>query len=253
MRLTAIDWRALTDLASLKQRLAQAPTLAWVAAALVPPLVAGGLLLAARQADSLARAREQASHSELATLRAKAAATPAADTTPFAARLPLTQSSARAVTHLREAAESQSVVVASISTSQQAPTASTLGRMSLDVNLRGGYTAIKTVLAELLTRDSQQAVLQQVTLRRAVGAVAGSAGGFPPMGTMNAGRPMGQSQAASGDLEARIVATWFSRPLADPMSSAPSTRVPQVPASAASASASASAATPSAASAKRKE
>ncbi|WP_377160394.1 GspMb/PilO family protein [Roseateles sp. UC29_93] len=176
MRLTSIDWRALTDPATLKQRLSRAPTAVWVGVALVPPLVAGALLVVARQAEHLSLAHEQATRTELAALRAKAAAAPAADVSPFAARLPLTQSSARAVTHLREAAESQSVLVTSISTAHQAPTASTLGRMSLDVNLRGSYAAIKTVLAELLTRDAQQAVLQQISMRRAPGTAPQSGG-----------------------------------------------------------------------------
>jgi hypothetical protein len=244
MRLTAIDWRALMDPATLKQRLSRAPTAVWVGVALVPPLVAGALLVVARQAEHLALAHEQAARTELAALRAKAATAPTADASPFAARLPLTQSSARAVTHLREAAESQSVLVTAISTAHQAPTASTLGRMSLDVNLRGSYAAIKTVLAELLTRDAQQAVLQQISLRRAPGAAPNAAGGFAPMNTMNAARPMGAP--AGGDLEARVVATWLSRPLADPSSS---TTVVTTPAAIAVASTSASAPAASAASA----
>ncbi|WP_431045602.1 hypothetical protein [Roseateles sp. L2-2] len=240
MRLTAIDWRALTDLGTLKLRLAHAPTAVWVVAALVPPLVAGALLVLARQAEHRAFAHEQATRTELTALRAKAAAAPAADVSPFAARLPLTQSSARAVTHLREAAESQSVLVTAISTAQQAPTANTLGRMSLDVNLRGSYAAIKTVLAELLTRDAQQAVLQQISLRRATGAAPNTAGGFAPMNaahamnTMNAART--PAAFAGGDLEARVVATWLSRPLADaasPVSHA-SPASPALPASPAS-------------------
>jgi hypothetical protein len=233
MRLTAIDWRALTDPATLKQRLSRAPTAVWVAVALLPPLVAGALLVVARQAAHLSLANEQAARTELTALRAKAAAAPAADASPFATRLPLTQSSARAVTHLREAAESQSVLVTAISTAHQAPTASTLGRMSLDVNLRGSYAAIKTVLAELLTRDAQQAVLQQISLRRAPGTAPNPAGGFAPMNTMNAARPMGAP--AGGDLEARVVATWLSRPLSDATAPMP-TLVVAVPASSAASS-----------------
>ena len=238
MRLSAIDWRALMDPATLKQRLSRAPTAVWVGVALVPPLVAGALLLVARQAEHLALAHEQAARTELAALRAKAATAPAANASPFATRLPLTQSSARAVTHLREAAESQSVLVTAISTAHQAPTASTLGRMSLDVNLRGSYAAIKTVLAELLTRDAQQAVLQQISLRRAPGAAPNAAGGFAPMNTMNTARPMGAP--AGGDLEARVVATWLSRPLADQPSPAAIVAVPTAPAAIASSASSAS-------------
>jgi hypothetical protein len=237
MRLTSIDWRALADPATLKQRLSRAPTPVWIAAALVPPLVAGALLVVARQAEHLALAHESASRAELATLRAKAAAAPAADASPFAARLPVTQSSSRAVTHLREAAESQSVLVTAISTAHQAPTASTLGRMSLDVNLRGSYASIKSVLAELLTRDAQQAVLQQISLRRAPGTSPNPPGGFVPMNAMNTARPVGAP--VGGDLEARVVATWLSRPLADRESPVAIAAVPVPPASSASAPASA--------------
>ena len=152
MRLTSIDWRALADFPTLQRRLAQAPTAVWVLAALVPALIAGGFLLAARHAERLAVARDHGNRAELAQLRAKAAVAPAGDPTPFAARLPLTQPSARAVAHLREAAEAQSVLVTAISAAHQAPTATTLGRMSLDVQLRGSYVAIKTVLADVLTR-----------------------------------------------------------------------------------------------------
>ena len=250
MRLTSIDWRALTDTAVLKQRLSHAPTAVWVAVALVPPLLAGALLIFARQAEHLSLAHEQATRTELAALRAKAATAPTADASPFAVRLPLTQSSARAVTHLREAAESQSVLVTSISTAQQAPTANTLGRMSLDVNLRGSYAAIKTVLAELLTRDAQQAVLQQISLRRAAGAAPNPAGGFAPMNAMNGMntvRPM--TAPVGGDLEARVVATWLSRPLADSASARP---IGAVPASIAASPTSAPAATAIAASATAK-
>ena len=201
MRLTSIDWRALTNVAALKQRASRAPTPVWIGLALVPPLLAGALLFAARQAERLAIAQDKAAHAELIDLRAKAAAAPPADESPFATRLPLTQSSARAVTHLREAAESQSVLVTTISTSQQTPTANTLGRMNLDVNLRGSYAAIKTVLAEVLGRDAQQAVLQQLSLRRASAAAPGAI-----------------ANPAGGDLEARVVATWLSRPLAGPAS-----------------------------------
>lgn len=256
MRLTSIDWRALTDPATLKQRLSRAPTAVWVGVALVPPLVAGALLVVARQAEHLSLAHEQATRTELAALRAKAAAAPAADVSPFAARLPLTQSSARAVTHLREAAESQSVLVTSISTAHQAPTASTLGRMSLDVNLRGSYAAIKTVLAELLTRDAQQAVLQQISMRRAPGTAPNPAGGFAPMNAMNTMNGMNAGRPAGGDLEARVVATWLSRPLADRPSAAEvvsastaiaasSTAATAVAASAAGAASAATAAAPS--------
>ena len=91
--------------------------------------------------------------------------------------------------------------------------------MSLDVQLRGSYVAIKTVLADVLTRDAQQAVLQQLSLRRANPA---SPAGMAPMGamnTMNAARPMtGMTTPSGGDLEARVVATWLSRPLAEPAS-----------------------------------
>lgn len=217
MRLTSIDWRALTDVATLKQRLAQTPTWAWFAVALVPPAIAGGLLVAARQAERLALAQEHAGRATLADLRAKAAAAPPADQTPFAARLPLTQPSSRAVTHLREAAEAQSVLVTAISTAHQPPTANTLGRMSLDVNLRGSYAAIKTVLAEVLTRDAQQAVLQQLSLRRAAGAAPAGISPMGGMGGMNRPAPMGAGIGApsGGDLEARVVATWLSRPLAE--------------------------------------
>lgn len=217
MRLSSIDWRALADLPTLQRRLAQAPTVVWVLVALVPPLIAGGLLLVTRHAERLALAREQGNRAELAELRAKAAAAPTGDPTPFAARLPLTQPSARAVAHLREAAEAQSVLVTAISTAHQAPTATTLGRMSLDVQLRGSYVAIKTVLADVLTRDAQQAVLQQLSLRRANPA---SPAGMAPMGAMNpmnAARPVtGMTTPPGGDLEARVVATWLSRPLAEP-------------------------------------
>ena len=201
MRLTSIDWRALTDVAALKQRASRAPTPVWIGLALVPPLLTGALLFAARQAERLAIAQDKAAHTELIDLRAKVAAAPPVDASPFATRLPLTQSSARAVTHLREAAESQSVLVTTISASQQPPTANTLGRMNLDVNLRGSYAAIKTVLAEVLGRDAQQAVLQQLSLRRASAAAPGAI-----------------ASPAGGDLEARVVATWLSRPLAEPTS-----------------------------------
>ena len=219
MRLTSIDWRALADLPTLQRRLVQAPNFVWAIAVLVPPLVAGGILLAARHAERLALARDHVNRAELGELRAKAAAVPADDHTPFAARLPLTQPSARAVAHLREAAEAQSVLVTAISTAHQAPTGTTLGRMSLDVQLRGSYVAIKTVLADVLTRDAQQAVLQQLSLRRANPA---SPAGMAPMGAMNpmnAARPMaGMTTPSGGDLEARVVATWLSRPLAEPAS-----------------------------------
>ncbi|OWQ86997.1 hypothetical protein CDN99_20080 [Roseateles aquatilis] len=220
MRLTSIDWRALTDPATLQRRIAQAPTFAWVALALVPPLVAGGLWLAARQVEQRADAQRLATRSTLADLRAKAAVTPPSDASPFAARLPLTQSSARAVTHLREAAEGQSVWVTAISTAHQPATTNTLGRMSLDFNLRGSYGAIKTVLAELLTRDAQQAVLQQLSLRRAPGAAPSmSSGGFNNAGAMNGAGAMAgngiRPMNPGGDLEARVVATWLSRPLAE--------------------------------------
>ena len=105
MRLSSIDWRALADLPTLQRRLAQAPTVVWVLAALVPPLIAGGLLLVTRHAERLALARDHSNRAELTQLRARAAVAPAGDPTPFAVRLPLTQPSARAVTHLREAAE----------------------------------------------------------------------------------------------------------------------------------------------------
>ena len=219
MRLTSMDWRALADVASLKQRAARLPTLAWAGLALVPPLFAGGLFFTARHFERLALAQEQAPRGLLADLRAKAAAAPPADRSPFALRLPLTQPSARAVAHLREAAEAQSVLVTAISTANQAPTGTTLGRMSLDVQLRGSYVAIKTVLADVLTRDAQQAVLQQLSLRRANPA---SPAGMAPMGAMNpmnAARPVtGMTTPSGGDLEARVVATWLSRPLAEPSS-----------------------------------
>lgn len=254
MRLTAIDWRALTDVAVLKQRLAQAPSWAWFAVALVPPAIAGGLWLGARESEHLAQAQAQATRATLADLRAKAAAAPLADQTPFAARLPLTQPSARAVTHLREAAEAQAVLVTAISATHQPPTANTLGRMSLDVNLRGSYAAIKTVLAEVLTRDAQQAVLQQLSLRRAAGMAPV---GMNAMNPMNAPRPAppgavpAMAAPGGGDLEARVVATWLSRPLADagapsaPSPVAESVSAPAVAASAASSSTS-SASTPAA-------
>jgi len=218
MGLSSIGWRALADLSTLQRRLARAPTVVWVLAALAPPLVAGGFLLAARHAERLALARDHVNRAELGELRAKTAAVPADDRTPFAARLPLSQPSARAVAHLREAAEAQSVLVTAISTAHQAPTGTTLGRMSLDVQLRGSYVAIKTVLADVLTRDAQQAVLQQLSLRRANPA---SPAGMAPMGamnTMNAARPMTGMTTPGGDLEARVVATWLSRPLAEPAS-----------------------------------
>ena len=216
MRLTSIDWRALADFPTLQRRLAQAPTAVWVLAALVPALIAGGFLLAARHAERLAVARDDGNRAELAQLRAKAAVAPAGDPTPFAARLPLTQPSARAVAHLREAAEAQSVLVTAISTAHQAPTATTLGRMSLDVQLRGSYVAIKTVLADVLTRDAQQAVLQQLSLRRANPASPAGTAPMAAMNTMNAARPMtGMTTPSGGDLEARVVATWLSRPLAE--------------------------------------
>lgn len=219
MRLTSIDWRALVDLPTLQRRLVQAPTFVWAIAILVPPLVAGGFLLAARHAERLALSRGQADRAELAQLRARVAAAPSADPTPFTLRLPLSQPSARAVAHLREAAEAQSVLVTAISTAHQVPTGTTLGRMSLDVQLRGSYVAIKTVLADVLTRDAQQAVLQQLSLRRANPA---SPAGMAPMGAMNpmnAARPVtGMTTPPGGDLEARVVATWLSRPLAEPAS-----------------------------------
>lgn len=262
MRLTSIDWRALADLPTLQRRLVQAPTFVWAIAVLVPPLVAGGFLVAARHAERLALSHDQATRAELAQLRARVAAAPPADSSPFALRLPLSQPSARAVAHLREAAEAQSVLVTAISTSHQAPTGTTLGRMSLDVQLRGSYVAIKTVLADVLTRDAQQAVLQQLSLRRANPA---SPAGMAPMGAMNpmnAARPMtGTTTPSGGDLEARVVATWLSRPLAEPAStSAPqplpaakpaaqTASVASVPATAAPASGPAPALAPSAASA----
>jgi hypothetical protein len=219
MRLNSLNWRALTDVATLKQRAARAPTPVWIGLALVPPLLAGAVLFAARQAERLAIAQDKAAHAELLDLRAKAAAAPPADQAPFATRLPLTQSSARAVTHLREAAESQSVLVTTISATQQAPTANTLGRLNLDVNLRGSYAAIKTVLAEVLGRDAQQAVLQQLSLRRASAAAPGAAIANP----------------AGGELEARVVATWLSRPLAEPASVSTAASSPASPSSSASA------------------
>lgn len=214
-----MDWRALADLASLKQRGAHLSTRVWAGLALVPPLLAGGLFFTTRHFEWTAIAKEQATHGMLADLRIRAAATPPADSSPFALRLPLTQPSARAVAHLREAAEAQSVLVTAISTAHQAPTGTTLGRMSLDVQLRGSYVAIKTVLADVLTRDAQQAVLQQLSLRRANPA---SPAGMAPMGAMNpmnAARPVtGMTTPPGGDLEARVVATWLSRPLAEPAS-----------------------------------
>ena len=261
MRMSSIDWRALADLPTLQRRLAQAPTVVWVLVALVPPLIAGGLLLVTRHAERLALARDQGNRAELAELRAKAAAAPTGDPTPFAARLPLTQPSARAVAHLREAAEAQSVLVTAISTAHQAPTATTLGRMSLDVQLRGSYVAVKTVLADVLTRDAQQAVLQQLSLRHANPA---SPAGMAPMGamnTMNAARPMaGMTTPSGGDLEARVVATWLSRPLAEATATSAAQPLPapkpaaqtvsgaSVPAASAAAPASAAALAPSIAS-----
>jgi hypothetical protein len=262
MRLTSIDWRALADLPTLQRRVAQAPTFVWAIAVLVLPLVAGGFLVAARHAERLALSHDQAARAELAQLRARVAAGPPADSSPFALRLPLSQPSARAVAHLREAAEAQSVLVTAISAAHQAPTGTTLGRMSLDVQLRGSYVAIKTVLADVLTRDAQQAVLQQLSLRRANPA---SPAGMAPMGAMNpmnAARPVtGMTTPPGGDLEARVVATWLSRPLAEPASTSapqplpaakPATQTASVasgPATAAPASASAPALAPSAASA----
>ena len=216
MRLTSMGWRALADVASLKQRVTRLPTLAWGGLALVPPLLAGGLFFTARHVERMAISQEQGTRGMLADLHAKVAAAPPADSSPFTLRLPLTQPSARAVAHLREAAEAQSVLVTAISTAHQAPTGTTLGRMSLDVQLRGSYVAIKTVLADVLTRDAQQAVLQQLSLRRANPA---SPAGMAPMGAMNpmnAARPMtGMTTPSGGDLEARVVATWLSRPLAE--------------------------------------
>jgi hypothetical protein len=227
-------WRVPTDVAALKRRVAQAPTVVWAIAALLPPLAAGGLLLAARHAEGNALALERATLVSLAELRKQAAVPDTTDHTPFAARLPLHQDSARPVAHLREAAEGQGVLVTAIAASQRPATANTLGRMNLDVGLRGGYGAIKTVLSEVLTRDAQQAVLQQISLRRSV------AGGAP---TFAMASPIGGVRAAGvGDLDVRLVAVWLSRPLSDQEPIAPAGRTPPAAASSsASASASASA------------
>ncbi len=177
---------ALTrSLDRVRLAIAAAPTWALSLAALLPPLIAGACLaVTLRSAQDLERRWAELQPS-LTTLRARAAEPAPAPPEPFPAKLPTSQSASRVVSHLHEAARAQSVVVANVATQQQAATDKTLGRLHVDITLRGRYDAIKRVLIDVVGRDSQQAVLQQLNLRRVNG----------------------------GEVEARVLATWLSRPL----------------------------------------
>ncbi len=172
----------------------------WLAAISVVPLLAAGALLAARESERSAFIQQQASFTALRELRARLVAPALSEEAPFPERLPISQSSTRVISHLREASMAQAVSVLSISSSQQTATANTLGKLSLDISLRGGYGEIKRLLADLLTRDSQQVVVQQLSMRRAKESAA-SATAAPNGGN---------------DLEVRLLATWLSRPVAGP-------------------------------------
>lgn len=116
---------------------------------------------------------------------------------PFPERLPVDPYSvARAVEHLRTAAQSQGVNVITVSANERAASPATLGRVTLDFTLRGGYIPIKLALTEILSRDSRRVVLQQLSLRRIAASTSLS------------------SPATGGDLEALVSISWLHRPLA---------------------------------------
>lgn len=202
-----------------------------VGALLAVPLLATALYVTLLRSERQAQARELSLRTQVKDRLRQLAASPAGDVAPYPERLPVSPYPvARAIEHLRAAAESQTVSVASVSANERPATSATLGRVTLDFTLRGGYVAIKAVLNELLSRDAQRVVLQQFSLRRSTAN--------PALGT------------ATGDVEAQVSVSWLHRPLsAVGAAVAPTARAASAPSDAlaaatspASASASASAA-----------
>ncbi|SEL65019.1 hypothetical protein SAMN05216359_1131 [Roseateles sp. YR242] len=165
-----------------------------VMALLAAPLLAACVYLAMSRSEQQAQAREHALHHQVKQKLSQLASSPTGEIAPYPERLPVDPYPvARAIEHLRAAAESQAVTVATVSANERAATPATLGRVTLDFTLRGGYVAIKAVLNELLSRDAQRIVLQQLSLRRSVAN--------PALGTTNT------------DVEAQVSVSWLHRPL----------------------------------------
>ncbi|WAC72433.1 hypothetical protein OU995_23225 [Roseateles sp. SL47] len=194
-----------------------------VAVLLLPPLLAASVYFALARAERTTEAKARALQAQIKQRLAQLGSAPATANTPYAELLPVEPYPvARAVEHLRAAAQSQAVNVVTLSANERAATPATMGRVTLDFTLRGGYVAIKAVLNELLARDAQRVVLQQLSLRR------------------SAVNPTLGAPTSSADLEAQVSVNWLHRPLAAGNAvglSKPATNASPPPAAASAASA----------------
>lgn len=134
---------------------------------------------------------------------------------PFVTRLPSIQPFPRIAMHLQEAVDRYGVQVVGISSTQQLPSAHALGRLTIDFRLRGSYGSVKNVLADLLTRDSQSAVLQRLSMIRSP-----QPGNATNLISTGKARDLSASPAES-NVDAHVVAVWLTCPRSEGERSAP--------------------------------
>lgn len=140
------------------------------------------------RAGAVALREEAAVRENIATLSAGAASAPATakPAGDFVQSLPaLPPEPGAVVSQLQRACRAAGVTLVSVAATQHAATATNLGRLDLELEMKGPYVGIKQVLAETLDRHASSTVR---TLRM-------------------------RNDGTAGALQAHVVVSWWARPV----------------------------------------